>query len=155
MTSQEPGFHSTSSGAPLAYFRKRYRGNRSDHVGTVGMARKTVTFRDPTTPDNDRNRSDTAPPERDQSGHSDRAIERSDQKKPSKINVVPTDPTVPTGNDANETKYCRQTPVMPKCAICGTSIPTDCVSGVPVDDGLAHRSCAELGIPSGRRHRCR
>jgi recombinational DNA repair protein (RecF pathway) len=151
MTYDDPVVRCASPDDPLAYFRKRYGKIRSEQVGTVGMAGKTATFSDPTMSNDGRNRSDAAQLENDRSDRSDRADERSDQKKPSKINVVPTGPTVPIGIDATDIKCGRQAPVMPKCAICGTSIPTDGFSSVPVDDGLVHRSCAELGIPSRRR----
>lgn len=67
------------------------------------------------------------------------------------MNAVPTDPTIPTNINATETESGRQAPVMPKCTICGTSIQTDRIAGVPVDSGLAHQSCIKLGIPSRAR----
>jgi hypothetical protein len=77
--------------------------------------------------------------------------DRSDTKKSSNYKDHPTYPTYPTQNNTIGTERGRQAPIMPKCAICGTSIPTDRVPGVSTDDGLAHGSCVEHGLPTRRQ----
>ncbi|MEZ5936393.1 MAG: hypothetical protein R3F54_31735 [Alphaproteobacteria bacterium] len=50
-------------------------------------------------------------------------------------------------NKAAETHRIGKAEPMPKCIICGTSIPTERVPGVPIEGGLAYRSCVEHRWP--------
>jgi hypothetical protein len=50
-----------------------------------------------------------------------------------------------------ETHQPVEPSAMPKCSICGSSIPIN-QGALPTDGGgLAHRSCIELGLPTRRR----
>jgi len=136
---------------PLSYFRRRYNEKWSEHVGTVGTARKFGRYSETTRSEPSRNRSDQCQLHPACSDRSDDTRSRSEQKKTNKINDVPTDPTIPTQISLKGKKQRHQSQAMPKCAICKTSIPVDHVVAIPVGEGqLAHPSCIELGLPTRR-----